>query len=31
MIVDRLFPALPVPSHIEISRGVKLEVLAALS
>lgn len=31
MIVDRLFPALPVLSHIEISRGVKLEVLAALS
>jgi len=31
MIVDRLFPALPVLSHIEISRGVKLEVLAGLS
>lgn len=31
MIVDRLFPALPVLSHIEISRGVKLEVMASLS
>lgn len=31
MIVDRLFPALPVLSHIEISRGVRLEVLASLS
>ena len=31
MIVDRLFPALPVLSHIEISRGVKLEVIASLS
>ncbi len=31
MIIDRLFPALPVLSHIEISRGVKLEVIASLS
>ncbi|WP_421693064.1 FHIPEP family type III secretion protein [Aestuariivirga sp.] len=31
MIVDRLFPVLPVLSHIEISRGVKLEVIASLS
>jgi flagellar biosynthesis protein FlhA len=31
MIVDRLFPALPVLSHIEISRGVKLAVAASLS
>ena len=31
MIVDRLFPALPVLSHIEISRGVRLEVIASLS
>jgi len=31
MIVDRLFPAIPVLSHIEIARGVKLEVLASLS
>lgn len=31
MIVDRLFPAIPVLSHIEISRGVRLEVAASLS
>lgn len=31
MIVDRLFPALPVLSHIEISRGVSIEVIASLS
>jgi DNA-binding response OmpR family regulator len=31
MIVDRLFPALPVLSHIEIARGGKLEVIASLS
>lgn len=31
MIVDRLFPAIPVLSHIEISRGVRLEVIASLS
>jgi len=31
MIVDRLFPALPVLSHIEISRGVKIDVMASLS
>ena len=31
LIVDRLFPALPVLSHIEISKGVKIEVLASLS
>lgn len=31
MIVDRLFPALPVLSHIEVSRGVKIEILASLS
>lgn len=31
MIVDRLFPVVPVLSHIEISRGVKLNVLASLS
>ena len=31
MIVDRLFPALPVLSHIEISRGVRIEVIASLS
>lgn len=31
MIVDRLFPALPVLSHIEISRGVRIEVIVSLS
>jgi len=31
MIVDRLFPALPVLSHVEISRGMKIEVIASLS
>jgi flagellar biosynthesis protein FlhA len=31
MIVDRLFPVVPVLSHIEISRGVRLNVLASLS
>ena len=31
MIVDRLFPAIPVLSHLEISRGIKLDVLASLS
>ena len=31
MIVDRLFPNLPVLSHIEISRGVRIEVLGAIS
>jgi len=31
MIVDRLFPALPVLSHIEISRGVSVEVIASMS
>lgn len=31
MIVDRLFPALPVLSHIEIARGGKLDVIVSLS
>jgi flagellar biosynthesis protein FlhA len=31
MIVDRLYPTLPVLSHIEIARGVRVEVIAALS
>ena len=31
MIVDRLYPNLPVLSHIEISRGVRIEVIASLS
>ena len=31
LIVDRLFPTIPILSHIEISKGVKLDVLASLS
>lgn len=31
LVVDRLFPTLPVLSHIEISRGVKLDVMVSLS
>lgn len=31
LIVDRLFPSLPVLSHIEVSRGIKVEILASLS
>jgi two-component system, OmpR family, flagellar system response regulator FtcR len=31
MIVDRLFPNLPVLSHIEISRGIRIEVIGTLS
>lgn len=31
MIVDRLFPSLPVLSHIEVARGVKVEIVASLS
>lgn len=31
MIVDRLFPALPVLSHVEIARSGKLDVIASLS
>lgn len=31
LIVDRLFPTIPVLSHIEISKGVRLDVMASLS
>lgn len=31
MIVERLFPTLPVLSHVEIARGVQIESLGALS
>lgn len=31
LIVDRLFPALPVLSHVEVSRGVKIDVITSLS
>ena len=31
MIVDRLFPNLPVLSHIEIARGIRVEVIGSIS
>ena len=31
MIVDRIFPNLPVLSHIEISRGIRIEVIGSIS
>ncbi|MCB1378733.1 MAG: flagellar biosynthesis protein FlhA [Alphaproteobacteria bacterium] len=31
MIVDRLFPNLPVLSHIEIARSIRIEVIGSLS
>jgi len=31
MVIERLFPALPVLSHVEISRGVTLNTLGTLS
>ena len=31
MIVDRLFPNLPVLSHIEIARGIRIEVIGSIS
>jgi flagellar biosynthesis protein FlhA len=31
MIADRLFPNLPVLSHIEISRGIRVEAIGSLS
>lgn len=31
MIVERLFPTLPVLSHVEIAKGVELNVLGAIS
>ena len=31
MIVDRLFPNLPVLSHIEVARGVRVEVVGSVS
>ncbi|WP_157016376.1 flagellar biosynthesis protein FlhA [Mesorhizobium xinjiangense] len=31
MIVERLFPTLPVLSHVEIAKGVEIRVLGALS
>ncbi len=31
MIIDRLFPNLPVLSHVEISRGVRIEPIGSIS
>jgi flagellar biosynthesis protein FlhA len=31
MIIDRLFPNLPVLSHVEISRGIKVEAIGSFS
>ncbi len=31
MIIDRLFPNLPVLSHIEIARGVQVDPLGVIS
>ena len=31
MIIERLFPTLPVLSHVEIAKGVEIKVLGALS
>ena len=31
MIVDRLFPNLPVLSHIEIARSIRIEVIGSIS
>ena len=31
MVIERVFPALPVLSHVEIARGARIEVLGAVS
>ena len=31
MIIERLFPTLPVLSHVEIARGVEVKSLGAIS
>ena len=31
MIVERLFPTLPVLSHVEIAKGVEISVLGTIS
>jgi flagellar biosynthesis protein FlhA len=31
MIVERLFPTLPVLSHVEIAKGVELRILGTIS
>ena len=31
MIIERIFPSLPVLSHIEIARGVEIRALGTIS
>jgi flagellar biosynthesis protein FlhA len=31
MIIERLFPTLPVLSHVEIAKGVDIRVLGTIS
>jgi len=31
MVIERLYPALPVLSHLEIARGVQIELLGTIS
>ena len=31
LIIERLFPSLPVLSHVEIARGVEVETLGTIS
>jgi len=31
MIIDRVFPNLPVLSHVEIAKAVQIEVIGSLS
>jgi flagellar biosynthesis protein FlhA len=31
MVIERLFPTLPVLSHVEIARGVQIQALGTIS
>jgi flagellar biosynthesis protein FlhA len=31
MIIERLFPTLPVLSHVEIAKGIEIRVLGTIS
>jgi flagellar biosynthesis protein FlhA len=31
MVVDRLFPNVPVLSHVEVARGIRIEVVGSVS
>jgi flagellar biosynthesis protein FlhA len=31
MIIERMFPSLPVLSHVEIARGVEIKSLGSIS